>query len=120
VTTAYSTVSFEPVAVGSRPDGWTSVVEGARPGRRSLDKVHVMAEPLHNDTEFYEQLGPVVAEVQRILETTEEHAKSIVYASEPLWEALEAAGGNVDSWGFGEFSWLFPKVCAFIRATANP
>jgi hypothetical protein len=37
---------------------------------------------------------------------------------EPLWDAMERAGGLVDYWGGGEFCQIFPRVLAFIRSGA--
>jgi hypothetical protein len=62
----------------------------------------------------------VVAAVRSALDVTQEEAESILRASEPLWDALEQVGGQVDSWGGGEFCFVFPQVCALIRSLANP
>ena len=40
-------------------------------------------------------------------------------AAEPLWDAMERAGGLVDAWGGGEFCQVFPKTLAFIRAAGQ-
>lgn len=58
----------------------------------------------------------VVAAVQAALGVDADDAEAILRASEPLWQALEDAGGLVDSWGGGEFCYLFPKMCAVIRS----
>lgn len=42
-------------------------------------------------------------------------AEDLIRSAEPLWNAMERAGGLVDSWGGGEFCGLLPKVLAFIR-----
>jgi hypothetical protein len=47
-------------------------------------------------------------------------AEDLVRSAEPLWDAMERAGGLVDSWGGGEFCGVFPQVLRFIRSTANP
>ena len=57
----------------------------------------------------------VVAAVRAALDVTQEEAESILRASEPLWDALEQVGGQVDSWGGGEFCYLFPRLLAYIR-----
>ena len=58
----------------------------------------------------------VVAAVRAVFEgVTEEDAETIVRASEPLWEALDALG-LVDTWGGGQFCHLLPQVCALIRS----
>ena len=44
-----------------------------------------------------------------------ETAEDLVRSAEPLWDAMERAGGLVDSWGGGEFCYRFPQVLAFIR-----
>ena len=49
--------------------------------------------------------------------STRTNAEAIVRASEPLWNAMEEAGGLVDSWGGGEFCHLFPKMCSAIKPT---
>ncbi|QKE85726.1 hypothetical protein [Arthrobacter sp. NEB 688] len=61
----------------------------------------------------------VIAAVSAALEVDLEAAEHIVRASEPMWNALEDAGGLVDSWGGGEFCYLFPKMCAALKATAT-
>jgi hypothetical protein len=43
-------------------------------------------------------------------------AENLVRSAEPLWDAMERAGGLVDSWGGGEFCHIFPRVLAFIRS----
>lgn len=62
----------------------------------------------------------IVAAVRELLDVTVEAAEDLIRAAEPLWDAMERAGGLVDSWGGGEFSFVFPKTLEFIRATANP
>ena len=57
----------------------------------------------------------VVAAVQAALSVNTDDAEAIVRASEPLWDAMEEVGGLVDSWGGGEFCYLFPKMCAAMR-----
>ena len=57
----------------------------------------------------------VVAAVQAALGVNTDDAEAIVRASEPLWDAMEEVGGLVDSWGGGEFCYLFPKMCAAMR-----
>jgi hypothetical protein len=47
-----------------------------------------------------------------------ETAEDLVRSAEPLGDAMERAGGMVDSWGGGEFCALFPRVLAFIGAGA--
>jgi hypothetical protein len=58
----------------------------------------------------------LIAALQAALGVTTEAAEAILRSSEPLWNALEDAGGLVDSWGGGEFCHLFPKMCAVIRS----
>ena len=45
-------------------------------------------------------------------------AEDLVRSAEPLWDAMERAGGLVDSWGGGEFCYIFPHVLAFIQSGA--
>jgi len=59
----------------------------------------------------------VVAAVGAALGVDSDNAEAIVRASEPLWNAMEEAGGLVDSWGGGEFCHLFPKMCSAIKPT---
>jgi hypothetical protein len=61
----------------------------------------------------------VVAAVQAALGIDEDGAEIVIRASEPLWDAMEAIGGLVDSWGGGEFCYLFPRMCAAIRPGAQ-
>jgi hypothetical protein len=57
----------------------------------------------------------IVAEVRSILELDQERAEDIVRSTEPFWDALERAGGLVDSWGGGEFCTVLPRVLKSIR-----
>ena len=47
-------------------------------------------------------------------------ADDIIRSTEPFWDAMERAGGLVDSWGGGEFCYVLPRVLSFIQTTANP
>ncbi|MFV2104824.1 hypothetical protein [Micromonospora sp. LOL_024] len=47
-------------------------------------------------------------------------AEDIIRSTEPFWDAMERAGGLVDSWGGGEFSYVPPRVLSFIGQTVNP
>jgi hypothetical protein len=60
----------------------------------------------------------IVAEVCAVLDVEAATAENLVRSAEPLWEAMERAGGLVDSWGGGEFCHMFPRVLAFIRSGA--
>lgn len=62
----------------------------------------------------------VVSELSRTLGVEAETAKDLIRSAEPLWDAMERAGGLVDSWGGGEFCSVFPQVLTFIRSAANP
>ncbi|WP_204913299.1 hypothetical protein [Microlunatus spumicola] len=48
------------------------------------------------------------------LQVTSQSAENILRSSEPFWNALEDAGGPVDSWGGGEFCTLFEQICALL------
>lgn len=61
----------------------------------------------------------IVANLRDLLGVDEATAEDLIRSSEPLWDAMERAGGLVDSWGGGEYSWVFPQVLAFIRSTTN-
>jgi len=60
----------------------------------------------------------IVAEVCAVLGVDAATAEDLVRSAEPLWDAMERAGGLVDSWGGGEFCHLFPRVLAFVRSGA--
>jgi hypothetical protein len=60
----------------------------------------------------------IVAEVCTVLDVEAATAEDLVRSAEPLWDAMERAGGLVDSWGGGEFCRIFPRVLAFIRSGA--
>ena len=47
-------------------------------------------------------------------------AEDIIRSTEPFWDAMERAGGLVDSWGGSEFRHVLPRVLSFIQTTANP
>lgn len=57
----------------------------------------------------------IVADVRAALGVDAAAAEDIVRSAEPLWDALERAGGLVDSWGGGEFCHVFPRVLALIK-----
>jgi hypothetical protein len=60
----------------------------------------------------------VVAAVRAALDVDQASAEDIVRSTEPFWDAMERAGGLVDSWGGGEFCSVLPRVLAFIREGA--
>jgi hypothetical protein len=60
----------------------------------------------------------IVAEVCAVLDVEAATAEDLVRSAEPLWDAMERAGGLVDSWGGGEFCHIFPRVLAYIRSGA--
>lgn len=60
----------------------------------------------------------IVTEVCAVLDVEAATAEDLVRSAEPLWDAMERAGGLVDSWGGGEFCYVFPRVLAFIRSGA--
>jgi hypothetical protein len=62
-----------------------------------------------------ESRNELVDAVRAALDVDPDTAEDLVRSSEPLWDALEQAGGLVDAWGSGEFCQLFPKVLAYIR-----
>jgi hypothetical protein len=62
----------------------------------------------------------VIGEVRVALGVSAETAEDLVRSAEPLWAAMERAGGLVDSWGGGEFCSVFPSVLTFIGRAANP
>ncbi len=61
----------------------------------------------------------IVSAVRAVLGVDAATAEDLIRAAEPLWEAMERAGGLVDSWGGGEFCHVFPPTLAFIRDSAN-
>jgi hypothetical protein len=60
----------------------------------------------------------IVTAVSAVLDVEATTAEDLVRSAEPLWIAMERAGGLVDSWGGGEFCHIFPRVLAFIRSGA--
>jgi hypothetical protein len=59
----------------------------------------------------------VASAVATALGVGTDDAEAIMRASAPLWDAMEEVGGLVDSWGGGEFCYLFPKMCAVLKST---
>jgi hypothetical protein len=57
----------------------------------------------------------LVAHLQETFEMSAEQAEAILRASEPFWNAMEDAGGFIDSWGGGEFSVILPRLLGYIR-----
>ena len=62
----------------------------------------------------------VITAVRAALDIDEPAAREIVRASEPLWDAMESAGGLVDTWGGGEFCALLPRMLAVLRQIDEP
>jgi hypothetical protein len=60
----------------------------------------------------------IIAEVCAVLDVEAATAEDLVLSAGHLWDAMERAGGLVDSWGGGEFCHIFPRVLAFIRSDA--
>jgi hypothetical protein len=60
----------------------------------------------------------IVAAVCAVLDVEAATAEDLVRSAKPLWDAMERAGGFVDSWGGGEFCHIFPRVLALIRSGA--
>lgn len=61
----------------------------------------------------------VVAGVRAALGVDQASAEDVVRSTEPFWDAMERAGGLVDSWGSGEFCSVLPRVLAFVREGAQ-
>jgi hypothetical protein len=61
----------------------------------------------------------IVQSVVDMIGVSEDVAEDLVRSAEPLWEAMERAGGLVDSWGGGEFCQVFPRTLAFIRTATS-
>src|SRR3954469_19450875 len=59
-----------------------------------------------------ESRAEVVAEIRGLLGVDEATAEDLVRSAEPLWKAMERAGGLVDSWGGGEFCGGFRRCSA--------
>lgn len=57
----------------------------------------------------------LIADIRQVLDVDVATVEDLVRSAEPLWDAMERAGGLVDSWGGGEFCHVFPRVLAFIR-----
>lgn len=60
----------------------------------------------------------VVSAVTAALDIGAGDAEAIIRASLPLWDAMEEAGGLVDSWGGGEFCHLFPRMLTVVGSGA--
>ena len=66
-----------------------------------------------------ESRSEVVAEVRAVLNVDVPTAEDLIRSAEPLWDAMERAGGLVDGWGGGEFCNVFPQALGFIRTAAK-
>jgi hypothetical protein len=60
----------------------------------------------------------LVAEICTALDIDVAGAEDLIRSAEPFWDAMERAGGLVDSWGGGEFCVVLPRVLADVRAGA--
>ena len=60
----------------------------------------------------------VTAAVRAALDIDQASAEDIVRSTEPFWDAMERAGGLVDSWGGGESCSVLPRVLTLIREGA--
>lgn len=56
----------------------------------------------------------LVGQIEQQLGIGRDAAEEIIRSSEPFWNAMENAGGLVDSWGGGEFVVVLPKLLEFI------
>lgn len=60
----------------------------------------------------------LVAALREILGVDAVRAEDLIRSAEPFWDAMERAGGLVDSWGGGEFCVVLPRVLAYVQAGA--
>lgn len=58
----------------------------------------------------------LVAAVREVLGVDVARAEDLIRSAEPFWDAMERAGGLVDSWGGGEFCLVLPGVLAYIQS----
>lgn len=79
--------------------------------------MYAMDDPLEDLP--VESRSEVVSAVRAALGVDATTAEDLTRAAEPLWDAMERAGGLVDSWGGGEFCHVFPRTLAFIRDAAR-
>lgn len=91
----------------------THSADAGRSGRYRLAMDHDPMDDLPEDSR-----REVVAAVRAALDVDQTSAEDIVRSAEPFWDAMERAGGLVDSWGGGEFCSALPRVLAFIRERA--
>jgi hypothetical protein len=62
----------------------------------------------------------LAAAVRAAIDVDTATAEDIIRSTEPFWDAMERAGGLVDSWGGGGFCHVLPRVLSFIKTTADP
>ena len=93
-------------ARGSRQERAFAVDYGWAMDHDFLDEM-----PADSRTEF-------VAQVRAVLGVDVNQAEDLIRSAEPFWDAMERAGGLVDSWGGGEFCVVLPRVLAYVRAGA--
>jgi hypothetical protein len=60
----------------------------------------------------------LVADVCAVLSVDVACAEDLIRSAEPFWDAMERAGGLVDSWGGGEFCGILPRLLADVRSGA--
>ena len=61
----------------------------------------------------------LVAAICAAIDVDTATAEDIIRSTEPFWDAMERAGGLVDSWGGSEFCHVLPQVLLYIHKTAN-
>jgi hypothetical protein len=62
-----------------------------------------------------ESRSEITEAVRVVLGVDVDPAEALIRAAEPLWDALDRAGGLVDSWSGEEFCNLFLRVLSFIH-----
>jgi len=65
-----------------------------------------------------ESRSELVEHLTSILGVDVTTAEDLIRSAAPLWDAMERAGGLVDSWGGGEFCHVFPRTLEFVRSAA--
>jgi len=101
-----------PCARSTLPTSWEGGHDLSEPERRvARGSTRVEPGSAHGRSgrlaaNFRQEL---IADLREPLGVPTDAAKAILRASEPFWNALEEAGGLVDSWGGSEFCDPFPE-----------
>jgi len=107
-------VGADDVVLGAVGVGVGNEVQDAVAFFNALGSPAMDRDPL--DDMPRESRAEIVELVRIVLGIDDAHAEDVIRSTEPFWDAMERAGGLVDTWGGGEFCYVLPRVLAYVKA----